>query len=713
MRGGCRVPFIPQMETVECGAACLAMVLARFGRHVPLAEVRQACSVSRNGASAAAMLNAAFVHGLDGAAYQAEVEELPSLPLPLILHWEFNHFVVLEKLTPEKAVLMDPSLGRTSVRMAAFRSSYTGVAISLQPTQQFRKRAARRPSLARYRALAKACLPNLALVLLASLSLQMVGLVLPLGQKILVDRVIAPHQEGWLWGLAAALVGAVLAQALLSFCRGWVIQNLQAAINLALVKGFVNHLLRLPIGFFLQRRSGDLIQRIDSNTAIQNLFTERSVAALLDTLLLAGYGALMIAFNVRLGLIVVGLGVIQAACQWATREANARTISAELATGGAANATLTEALSALENIKAAGAEGIFVRRWTASRVASGNSELRRHRLALKLEALLGALQHLGGTLVFLAAGWEVLEQRMTIGTFSAFVMLQGLFFSPLASLLEAYGQLQQLGSHLNRLDDVLETDPEPSGSKDPGRLLGCVSLADVSFAFPGCKEQVLSGIDVEIHAGQKVAIVGPTGAGKSTLARLLLGMHLPDRGSIRFDGLDLRDLDLSRLRRQMGVVLQETFLLNDSIRANLRLYAPDLPNNQIEEAARSACLHDFVRTLPEGYGTCIGENGSILSGGQRQRLALARALAAHPAILLLDEATSALDEATEAQVHLNLARFGCTRILIAHRLATVKDADLILVLDQGRIIQRGAYQDLIDKPGLFRALAGGGHDSSP
>ena len=695
------------MENAECGAACLAMVLARLGHHAPLAEVRQACAVSRDGASAASIIKGAAQFGLEGDAYTAQVAELALLPMPILLHWDFRHFLVLEKLTATKAVLMDPAVGRRTVGLAQLSRSYTGVALSFAPGPDFKKRRRRPFSMHRYASLAKTHFPSLVQVLFTSLALQAVGLVLPLGLKVLVDRVIAPQQANWLWGLGAALAGASLAQAALSFARSWIIQNLRLAMDLKLVQGFMAHLLRLPMGYFLQRRSGDLIQRLDSNAEVQSLFTDQSVAALLDVFLLIGYGSLMLAFSAKLGFLVIGLGLVRVACQWATRKAHTNLMAAELAASGGAAAVLLESLNALETIKAAGVEGAFVRRWADREVASSNSALRRQRLNLNLGALMLLLSDLGSTAVFLLAGWEVLEQRMTLGTFSAFLMLQGFFLKPLGSLLDAYGKLQYLDSHLGRLDDVMEAKAEPSGTRDPGLQTGNISLTDVAFTYTGARSHSLAGINLQVRCGDMIALVGPSGAGKSTLARLLLGMHIPDRGSIRFDGVDMRELELSRLRKRMGVVLQETFLLDDTVWANLSLNDPDLTREQMEEAARLACIHEVVAALPLGYDTVIGENGATLSGGQRQRLAIARALACRPSILLLDEATSALDPVTEKEVHHNLASLGCTRILIAHRMSTIRDADLILVLDQGGVVQVGSYQELEKEPGLFRTLAGG------
>ena len=333
-----------------------------------------------------------------------------------------------------------------------------------------------------------------------------------------------------------------------------------------------------------------------------------------------------------------------------------------------------------------------------------NNELEQQRLALGSGAGMALFTGLTALIVFLVGGQEVLAQRMTLGTFVAFLTLQGLVTGPMASLLGAFLQLQYLGTHLRRLDDVLETPAEVSGSADPGRLGGAVELREVTYRYAPGAGAALEGISLRIEPGDKVALVGPSGAGKSTLARLLLGLHLPDAGTVLFDQRDLRELDLGKVRRQVGVVQQETFLFDDTVRANLTLQDDELPLERLQWAARMACVADVIERLPQGYQSRVGANGDLLSGGQRQRLSLARALAAEPRILLLDEATSSLDLETEARVHANLASLGCTRIIIAHRLATVLDADRILVLQAGRIVQEGRYQDLKDAPGLFREL---------
>jgi len=699
-----RVPFVPQMEATECGAASLAMVLAWHGHHAPLPEVRQACGVSRDGASALALVNAAREYGLEARGVRVELDQLPLLPLPAILHWDFDHFLVLERLGGKGATLVDPDCGRRRAGPAEMGRHFTGAALLFSPTAALKRRPATRPSLAKYREVFLANLPGLAQIFLATLALELVGLVFPVASQLLLDRVVAPRQEPWLWGLGMGLGAAVLGSGLLGLVRGRVVLALGLELDFALMTRFLGHLLRLPLGFFLQRDPGDLVQRVQSNAELQDLFGAQAVAALLDGFLLLGFAALMIAYHPRLALLVIAVSLAELAIMAALLERNRQLLASGLAAAGREAAALLEALSGVEGTKACGAESRMVQRWAHRMTERVNNGLERQRLGMGSGACLSLFQGWAALLVFAVGGSEVIAQRMTLGTFVAFLTLQGLFKAPLGSLVDALTRLQFLGTHLRRLDDVLETPAEPSGAVDPGRLEGAVELRGVSCRYTPGGRPVLEDITVSIPAGEKVALVGPTGAGKSTLARLLLGLHLPDRGTVRFDGRDLRELDLAKVRNQVGVVMQEPFLFDDTVRANLALHDDSLPQARLQWAARMACVDEVIEGMARGYQSRVGENGSLLSGGQRQRLCLARALAHSPAILLLDEATSSLDLETEARVHANLAGLGCTRIIIAHRMATVRDADRILVLQAGKIVQEGAFRDLQERPGLFRDL---------
>lgn len=698
------VPYVPQMEMVECGAAALAMVLGYWGHHAPLPQVREACKVSRDGANAANILQAARSYCLEAEAVKVEVEEIRNLPLPAILHWEFKHFVVLERITAKGVHIIDPGMGRRFVSMTELRISFTGVALVFAPDDDFVGRKRRFPSLGRYLEIMRSVRPSLMQLLGASLMLQAVGLIFPMASQVLVDRVLLPHYQPWLWGLAVGLTLALVAKLLLELLRSYVLQGLQNRMDKQLMEGFTTHLISLPLSFFLQRQAGDLMQRLESNSQIRDLLSSRSVSAVLDVFLLLGYSSLMLAYHWQLGLLVMGLSAVRIVLLLAIRRYNQQLMTTELTVLGQEVSILMEALGSLETIKASASEDRVMARWIPRLVRRANVSMERKRLAITSNQSMGILQGLASAALFWVGGREVLGERMTLGVFTAFLSLQGLFMGPLESMLGAITDLQFLTSHLLRLDDVMENSPETSGSANPGRLKGCIDLEGVSFRYAEGSPWVLQDIHLSLKPGEKVALVGRTGAGKSTLARLLMGMHLPTEGIIRFDRQDLRTLDLEKLRGQMGVVMQESFLLDDTVRANVALRDPMLPMDRIRWAAEVAHIHEVIYKLPQGYNTRLGENAKSLSGGERQRLCVARAVALEPSILLLDEATSSLDLETEARVHANLAELGCTRIVIAHRLDTVKDADRILVLEGGRITQQGTFFELSQQEGPFREV---------
>lgn len=692
------------MEMTECGAACLAMVLAYHGHHAPLAEIRQVCGVDRDGVSALAIQTAAVGYGMDAATVRVDVEHLGKLQVPAILHWDFDHYLVLERISRRRAILVDPIQGRYRIGLEDLGRHFTGVALLLVPGEGFRRRAQRRFSLARYRDLFRAILPAMLLVLGASFFLELAGLPFPMIGKFLVDHIIAPGRDAWLWGLAMGFGCALAAQTVLSLVRSWIVMNLQRSLDRILLGRFLWHLLSLPVGFFLQRHPGDLMERLEGNLEVRKAFSSQSVGVVLDLGLLVAFLAMMLFYHLQLGLLVLALAGVRLGYQaWLSARLE-QGMAAELTSSGQESAALVDALSSLETTKATGSEQRMAERWTNRMVARCNHALRRESWENTGGQVMVVLQGLTIALVFWLGGQAVLAERMTRGEFVAFTALQELFLWPLESLLGAVTQIQYLRSNLRRLDDVLDMAPERSGQERPETFRGAIEVQGVQFSYGPQAENVLDQIDLAIAPGERIAIVGPSGAGKSTLARLLAGLHIPTQGRIRFDGIDLERLDLAHLRRRIGVVLQDTFLFDDSLRANLSLRDPGLPLEILVEAARRACLSEVIEALPQGWETRIGPDGRYLSGGQRQRLSLARALVHDPAILLLDEATSALDPATEARVQANLAELACTRVTIAHRLATVRDSNRILVMDRGRVIQDGSFEALAARPGLFRDL---------
>jgi ABC-type bacteriocin/lantibiotic exporter with double-glycine peptidase domain len=668
--------------------------------------------VSRDGTSALDLVRAAVRYGLDASGVKADLEDLSRLPLPAILHWGFTHFVVLERVTRNGAVIVDPALGRRAVSHVELSKQFTGVAVVTRTTAAFRKRSRELPGLSRYRGDLYRCLPSLAQILGFTVMLQGLSLALPVGSQILLDYVLAPRDRQLLLGISCGLLGATGARFLLSATRSWVVQNLQNFLDRSLADSFVAHLVRLPLPFFVQRDVGDLLQRLQSNTVLRDLLGTRGVAAILDVTSLLAYGMLLLLYNPALGATVFSLAVLRGLlAHWLRRWSRPLEV-AEVAALGRESAALVEALSTIETTKASAAEHRMVERWTNHKIAAVNATWQRRRVETTGTQLMATLRGASLAAVFWIGGQSVLSGGMTIGAFAAFLTLEGSFIGPLESLLRALAQLQLATSHLARLDDVLETEPEREGGADPGTLSGGIELTHVGFAYSEFSPPVLQDVNLRIRAGEKVAIVGRSGAGKSTLARLLVGLQPPSAGTIRYDGRDLSELDLSKTRRQLGVALQETFLFEGTVRENIAVSDPGMPLARIEEAARSACVEDAILALPFGYEARIGENGNRLSGGLRQRLAIARAISTRPRILLLDEASSAVDVDTDMTLQRNLAGLGCTRIVIAHRRATIEDADHVVVVDDGRIVQEGSYEDLLRVSGPFQTLAVTLSDSS-
>lgn len=698
-----KLPYVPQPEVTACGAACLAMVLGFHGRHVDLRELEAARGGPRDGVSALDLLGAAREQGLEARGVKAEVRQLQQCPLPAILHWDFNHFLVLARASERGARLVDPACGWVGMGWEELGRHFTGVALLFAPGPDFRKRRRAWPSLEKYREAFRDARAGLVQLFLAALALQAVGLVFPVAQQVLIDRVLVPRQAPWLWGLGLGLGLAILARTLLTCLQGWVALGLQADLDQRLMSALFRHLLRLPLGFFLQRQTGDLAQRFQGTGVLRHVLGDQAVLTLLNGLLLLGYGGLMLAYHARLGLLVLGFGVMRAGVVLPLRARQRRLLGAELAAAGREASAVLEAVTGLEWSRACAAGPRLLRRWDqrlAARVELGQARL---RLNLGADGALSLGQGGAGAAILLLGGRAVLAHELTLGVFMAFLTLEGLFLGALEALLAAARPLQDLGCHLRRLDEVLETPAEPSGSGAPGRLRGALACRGVTFRASRGGPLILDGITLTLRPGEHVAVTGPSGAGKSTLVRLLLGLEVPEAGDIRYDGRELSGLSLPELRGQVGVALQEAFLFDDTVRANLALYAPDLPLARLRWAARMACVEEVILALPGGFDCRVGEHGGFLSGGQRQRLCLARALARDPGLLLLDEATSSLDPETEGRIQANLARLGRTRLVISHRLATLEAADRILVMAGGRIVLEGTPAEL-RRSGALEAL---------
>ena len=705
---GHRVPQLSQMTMVECGAACLAMVLSYYGRKTSVSEVSTHCEIGRDGLSALNIVKAARHYGLRVRAISLPQNDFRFVKLPAIIHWEFNHFLVVERWTPKWVDVVDPARGRRRLTQEEFDTGFTGVVIMLEPGTQFERGGTiRKVSLWTYLLQYINQTPfTLLQVLGTSLVLQGLGLVFPLLTKLLIDQVLPFKQVDILTLLGVGMVMILLAQVVTSLLRSWLLVYLSARLDTHMMVGFFEHLLTLPYSFFQQRSSGDLLTRLGSNTVIRDTLSNQLISTILDASTVVIYLCILLWQSIPFGVLTVVIGALQAVLLLSTTRTMKELMGRELAAQGKSQGYTTEALIGMATIKAAGAEQRAMDRWSNLFFDQLNISIKRGYIGAVIGAAMSTLSSFSSLALLWLGTTQVLNGTISIGTMFALNTLATSFLSPLGSLVSSGQQLQLVHAHLDRITDITTSEPEQNVQivQQPPPLSGNIRMEHVSFQYAPDAPYVLKDINLAIKAGQKVAIVGRTGSGKSTLGRLLLGLYLPTEGTIYYDKMPLSCMNYQEVRRQFGVVLQDSTIFSGSVLQNITLNNPNMSVEQAAQAAEAAAIHEDILQMPMAYETFVSEGGSALSGGQRQRLSLARALAHRPAILLLDEATSHLDVITERKVEQNLQYLACTQIIIAHRLSTIRNADLILVLDQGKIIERGSHRELQAKNGYYAQL---------
>jgi len=686
------------------------MTLGVYGRQVALEDVRRVTGLSRHGLDAQHLIAAAEHFGLRGRGVQlCTPEDLAFLDPGSILHWQFRHFVVFERAEKKGAWVLDPASGRTFVPAAELDRSLTGVALVFEPGSDFQRgrgEVHHASLLGRY---FKSVLQHdgaLVRILLLSILLQLFALAVPVLTGFLIDRVLPRGDRQFYWILAAGGATLVAFSALANFIRAHILLAVRTRLDAQLTTDFLEHLIHLPFSFFQQRSAGDLMMRVNSNATIRETLTSGVLSGALDGLMVVTYLALLLVADVRLGLVIAALAVLRVAVLVGAMRVRQRLTAESLQVQATAQSYELQVLAGIEVLKACGAERRAVGTWSNLFVQQLNVALTRGRLDALVNALLDGLALASPLTVLLYGGMRVMNGELTLGMMLALAALASGFLAPLSQLVGNAAQFQLIGSYLERLEDVLAAPTEPQGRDlpRPESFAGRLSLRDVTFRYSPLVDPALANASFDVEPGSLIAIVGPSGSGKSTLTALAAGLLVPDEGSVGYDGRALVEFPREWLRSQIAYVPQNSFLFGTTIHANIALQDPNLPLERIIEAAKLAEIHDEIDAMPMGYETLLADSGSSLSGGQRQRIALARALVARPKILILDEATSALDAVTEQKIQRNLLAMRATRIVAAHRLSTIRDADLIVVLDHGRTVETGTHAELLARDGLYRQL---------
>lgn len=703
-----RTRTVIQMEAVECGAACLGSILGYHGRYVSLEELRVACGSSRDGVTAKNLLRAAREYGLEAHGMRCELAGLAEVPLPCVLFWNFNHFVVLEGIDAGVVYLNDPASGPRATTLTELDESFTGIALVFTPGPQFARGGAEPALLPALRQRLRGAGDAVAFAVLAGLALVVPGLVLPTFTRVFVDQVLVQQMRSWVGPLLAGMLLAAVLRGASTWLREYVLRRLGLRLAVRDSQRFLRHLLRLPMAFYQQRTPGDLAARVALNDRIAQLLTGRVAAAAIDVALLACYVGLMLLYDWQITLLSVGVVAVDLVLM---RVITRRRVDASrrlLQEQGRYQGALMGGLTTIETVKATSREADLFAAFAGhqARLANTSQELARQSLALSLVP--GLLATIGAALVLALGGLHVMAGTLTLGTLVALQSLQASLFEPVRNLVALGAQLQEAVGEIGRLDDVLQhpvdavlggtavAPHEAMPARPRARLLtGRVELRGVTFGYSRLAPPLLRDFDLTLTPGARVALVGASGSGKSTVSKLVCRLYEPWAGEILFDGVPAHAIDRDVFSASVAFVDQELQLFSGTLRESITLWDATIPDAQVVQAAKDAQVHDFIMSRPGGYDAFLAEGGANLSGGQRQRLDLARALATSPRVLVLDEATSALDTLTEAAIDRALRRRGCTCLIVAHRLSTVRDCDEILVLDQGVVVQRGTHDALI------------------
>ena len=709
-----KVPQVMQMEALECGAACLTMILAYYGKWVPLEQVRADCGVSRDGSKASNVLKAARSYGLSakGMTYSTKALRRKG-SFPCILFWNFNHFVVLSGFKGKYAYLNDPARGQIKVPMSEFEDSFTGVALVFAKTDAFEEGGSKPDTIGFARKRLEGLGPAIGFTMLTAAIVSLVSIVYTSLGKVFVDRILTGVSPDWLVPLTSVMLALAIISGVASILNAVYLLRIQGKIAVVSSSRFMRHLLHLPMGFYSQRMIGDLQQRQSANEVIAYQLIGQLAPVLVGVIMLVLYLVIMLNYSVLL--TIVGLLTVVANALLAHYISKKRV---NIARAGAANAgklyaTTIGGIEMIETIKAAGAEQGYFGRWAGYQAAVNEATARTTVLNSYLGMVPMAVTQIANIVVLVLGIWLIVEGDFTPGMLLAFTGFLSAFMQPVNQLITLGQSVQEMQTQMERVDDVLRypvdvpEEPEEQVNVDDlesEKLFGQVDLESVTFGYSPLEPPLIEGLDLHIEQGQWVALVGGSGCGKSTIGKLISGLYTPWSGTVKFDGTPIADVPRPVLRGSLAVVDQDIVSFDDTVSDNVKLWDRSIEDFEVILACRDAAIHDTIINREGGYDSRILPGGRNFSGGQLQRMEIARVLAQDPTVIILDEATSSLDAQTEAEVIKRIRDRGVTCIVVAHRLSTIRDCDEIIVLDDGKVVERGTHAELMELNGSYAEL---------
>ena len=706
-----KTPTIFQMEGTECGAASLAMIMAYHGKYVPLDKLRVDTGVSRDGCRASKIMQGSRKYGFETEGYRMGLEALLKEDrLPCIIHWNFNHFVVFEGVKGKYAYLNDPARGRRKLTKQELDEGFTGVVLFFCSSESFTKSKKIRTLVHYARQRLKGQRSAILYLILLGLFLVFPGLLTPIFSQIFIDDILIGGSTDWLKILIIAMLGSALFQAGITFYRNTILVKLQNKMSLISTHGLLSHMFRLPMSFFDQRYAGDLASRVSNNNSVAEFIAGDLGQSILNLIVSAFYLILLLSYSPLLTLIGVGSVIINFVIIKLTSDTISRSIMKMQQDQGKMTGVIFSGINIITTLKAAGVENQFASRVLGYYAKSSVQKQSHGKLQQIINSVPQITSQICNILVLMIGGVLVIRGNLTAGMLIAFNTLLAAFIEPVNELVGFVQRIQQIKADMSRVDDILrhEEDEVFKESEEKveriGKLSGQIELHDISFGYSKLEKPLIEGFSFKLQSGKSIAFVGASGSGKSTVSKIISGLYMPWSGDITVDGDSLRNIPLEIQTSSISTVSQEISLFSGTIHDNITMWNDTLRDEDIIQAAKDACIHEVITKRPGAYDSYLAEGGRNLSGGQRQRLEIARALVTNPTILIMDEATSALDPMTEKEIMDNIKRRGCTCIIIAHRLSAIRDCDEIIVMDRGKIIQRGTHEELMGVPGHYQKL---------